>query len=705
MKNPRNTKAVSEIIGTIFLLAIAVTSVSIIYIQVLGSLDPIDTTNVTIIGKIEEGRPVFELQRGESLGSDTKISITFAGLVKSEFLQHDIIGNQEWNIGGQIVLPPFNDRKIQVDATIVDTKTNSIVFVGLLQEGFIAKYRGGIWHFNEASWNGTPDEVIDSSGNNNHGIARGGATTTTNGISQNAGFFDGFNDVVKVNTAWTLDVTDSITVEAWMKPQDPKFIADIIGVSGSFGYYPYITSVIGNIYALVSEDKQKYCKLSTVEIDDEGIVIDCQNLTVGSSTANNLLQPKLIYMSKGLILLSYTDNNYYMHLKTFYISNSGSIKYTGYELVFNDYVCSRPNFPCLQKITDNICAMAYWVINVSKDSGIIKTVEVSSNGNIACIETKTYEPWYDPSLVHVNGQVYAIAYRNSLKRGILKTFTITPYGSITYTGKMVTFENVYAYEPSLVQVSYKVFAVAYRNNLDYGIVKTLNIYSNGSIALTGKMKVFENTNKFPCYTPCFINGQNDTYIIAYATAAPGADSAKGYVITLRLGQDGSISSNGQRKLFDGDAASYPTIIHIDNQLYAISYTGHQAHPGTLITMLIGPHGRGIYKGNSYELYANMTTVEGYINNVYVYYYNNLLGERWNHFALTYNGKNISLYVNGINVANTSYQNHRIDVTREPLYFGRFYSGYIDEIAIYDKALTKEQILYHFMHPGTFEYNS
>lgn len=705
MKNPRNTEAVSEVLGTVLLLAIAVTSISIIYLQVLGSLSPIDTTNVVIIGKIEEGGPVFELQRGESVGPDTKISLTLAGLVRSEYLLYDIIGNQEWNIGGQIILPSFNDRKIQVEATIVETKTNSMIFSGLLQEGLIAKYRGGIWHLNESSWNNIPNEVIDSSGNQNHGTARGGAKTVTGGISKNAGYFDGFNDLVKVNTAWTLDITDSITVEAWMKPQDPQFIADVIGVSGSFGYYPYITPVVGNIYALVSEDKQKSCKLSTVEIDDEGFVIDLQNLTVGSSTANNLLQPKIIHMKEGLVLISYIDTNYYMHLKTFYISNSGSIQYTGYERIFNDYTCDRPNFASLQKITDNLCAMAYWVINGSKNSGIIKTVEVSSNGNIACIETKTYESWYDPSLVHVNGPVYAIAYRNSTNKGIIKTFTITSAGHITYTGNRVTFANSSAYAPSLVQVSYKVFAVAYRdynNNLQYGIVKTLNISSDGSITLTGKMKVFENTTK--CYSPCFIKGQNDTYVIAYATAAPGADVAKGYIITLRLGQDGSIISNNPRKLFDNDAASFPTIIHIADQTYAISYTGHAAHPGTLITMLIGPHGRGIYKGNAYELYANLTTVEGYINNVYVYYKNDF-SKAWYHFALTYNGKNISLYVNGIKVANTSYPNHRIIVTKEPLYFGRFYCGYIDEIAIYDKALTKEQILYHFTHPGIFEYNS
>ena len=86
MKNLRNTEAVSEILGEVILLAIAVTSISIIYMQVLSIPGPTDTTNVTILGEIEKGSPVFELQRGESLGPDTKIFLTLAGYERREFL-------------------------------------------------------------------------------------------------------------------------------------------------------------------------------------------------------------------------------------------------------------------------------------------------------------------------------------------------------------------------------------------------------------------------------------------------------------------------------------------------------------------------------------------------------------------------------------------------------------------------------------------
>ena len=59
------------------------------------------------------------------------------------------ITNQEWDIGERIILPVDDITGIQVEATIVDTKTNSIVFWARLQEGLTVRYQGGIWHFDE----------------------------------------------------------------------------------------------------------------------------------------------------------------------------------------------------------------------------------------------------------------------------------------------------------------------------------------------------------------------------------------------------------------------------------------------------------------------------------------------------------------------------------------------------------------------------
>lgn len=55
----------------------------------------------------------------------------------------------------------------------------------------------GLWHLNESSWNGTANEVKDTSGNSSHGV-RAGSATTVSGFLGNAGNFNGSTDYVKV---------------------------------------------------------------------------------------------------------------------------------------------------------------------------------------------------------------------------------------------------------------------------------------------------------------------------------------------------------------------------------------------------------------------------------------------------------------------------------------------------------------------------
>jgi hypothetical protein len=77
--------------------------------------------------------------------------ITLAGFEQREFLQQDI-SDPEWNIGERITLPIEDISGIQIEATIVDTTTNAIVFQAVLQEGLTFMYKGGIWHFDEPAF-------------------------------------------------------------------------------------------------------------------------------------------------------------------------------------------------------------------------------------------------------------------------------------------------------------------------------------------------------------------------------------------------------------------------------------------------------------------------------------------------------------------------------------------------------------------------
>jgi hypothetical protein len=157
------------------------------------------------------------------------------------------------------------------------------------------------------------------------------------------------------------------------------------------------------------------------------------------------------------------------------------------------------------------------------------------------------------------------------------------------------------------------------------------------------------------------------------------------------------------KIDGRDRCYNPIILHIAEHLFAISFTGPTDHPGELITINIGmdtypPH-RGITKQDSYGIYANTTTVVGSINNIMV---SHAISSGWHHIALTYDTSFIRLYIDASLVGSILYPNHQIAQTPADLFFGRNYNGYIDEIGIYDQALSQTQLQNHVINPGTFE---
>jgi hypothetical protein len=71
----------------------------------------------------------------------------------------------------------------------------------------------GWWKMDEASWSGVADEVIDSSGNGNHGTAQNGGTTTSTAKYGRAGEFDGEDDYVSKDLANSLN---QVTISSWV---------------------------------------------------------------------------------------------------------------------------------------------------------------------------------------------------------------------------------------------------------------------------------------------------------------------------------------------------------------------------------------------------------------------------------------------------------------------------------------------------------
>jgi len=700
MKIRRNSQAVAEIVGAMVLLTITVAAFSVIYLNILSNPGPQDTTEVTIVGKIEHGYPTFDFQRGEYLIPDSTINIEINGNPDIQPLKN-YIGNQNWNIGQQIIkkedtYDPVNPP--QVKATIVDTKTNTIVFWGILQGGLTTGHKGGIWHLDENQWNGVNYDVKDSSGNKNHGKSVNGAQPQSyNSIKGNAGNFSGYTDRVTVNTSWALNITNSITIEAWMQPQPLEPIGNFSSVPLKFGYTPVIIHVVGDIYAVVSEDYQKGSKIATIKIEPFGNMTVINSESFGKSTSNILPRPMITQMTENIYLVSYIEKDNYIHLKTFNISSTGNIT-TIDEHILNEYQASNsiPNRVSLQKITANCCVVAYWMPGYG---GILRNVTIDSLGNfiqVGNIIQYDNEAGFEPFLINITGDVYALAYRGSNDSGILKTYKITSTGDISNTHIDVElYESGNGYEPCIVQISGNIYAIAYRN-VSKGYVKTYQIFSNGFIQATGQTKVFEEDS---CYDPRIIHGEKDIYVISYATDNKG--NPNGFAVNLEIEQNGLIGPVIGSQQFEYleknkhiDTCFIPIILRISEDIFVVSYTGIN-HEGVVIKIFLpqtkSVSDKGITKPDSYGIYATTSRVWGSINNINV---SDTISSGWHHFAITYDGMTIRLYIDGKNTKNQIYVSPQINKTASDLYFGRYYSGYIDEIAIYDEALEPWQVWEH-----------
>ena len=88
------------------------------------------------------------------------------------------------------------------------------------------------WKFDEDRWDGLSDEVVDSSGLGNHGVAINSAQTIEAGQIDRAGEFTGLEasiDLGSIEAGDPLQLTSGGTISAWFKQQE--------GGDGSAAYF------------------------------------------------------------------------------------------------------------------------------------------------------------------------------------------------------------------------------------------------------------------------------------------------------------------------------------------------------------------------------------------------------------------------------------------------------------------------------------
>ena len=114
-------------------------------------------------------------------------------------------------------IPEMNHLRIR---TFARAKINN-VFKDIQSESAIKlppPYLNGSiasWNMDEESWDGVNYDVMDTSENENDGIAIGGADTTEDPDFEMVGLFDGLNDYVYIPNDSTLQLLDSFSLCIW----------------------------------------------------------------------------------------------------------------------------------------------------------------------------------------------------------------------------------------------------------------------------------------------------------------------------------------------------------------------------------------------------------------------------------------------------------------------------------------------------------
>jgi FlaG/FlaF family flagellin (archaellin) len=138
----KSNDAVSEVLGTVLLLGMTVSLFSLLSFTVLSYPFTPSSPSVNLVGYMEETnttgetKVILEHYGGESLAiittkvmliiQETNVNIT-GSLIDSN-------NNALWDLGERLSYPVWNVTGKQVEVTVVDTKSNSIIMSGILQE-------------------------------------------------------------------------------------------------------------------------------------------------------------------------------------------------------------------------------------------------------------------------------------------------------------------------------------------------------------------------------------------------------------------------------------------------------------------------------------------------------------------------------------------------------------------------------------------
>lgn len=269
-----------------------------------------------------------------------------------------------------------------------------------------------------------------------------------------------------ISTVYTVDISD-----------DGATIANInsLAFEETAVMHQDICHVTGNIYAIgFSDTGATFCKIITLTISDAGAIsANIDTLTVDST---NGYYVKIIKISESVVAVVYNTTSYVITVATVSIDSAGNIGNTALDTVTIDTADTWAPC-CIAKALDDAYVVAY---QGPGGDGWAKSITITGAGVICASPVDSIEfDGADCGMVYALGLALGLVvfvYEGPGGDGYICTIEVDAAGNITDTVKSsLEFNTTNCINPVILHVTGDIYAIAYGGLANDGYVDTIPI--------------------------------------------------------------------------------------------------------------------------------------------------------------------------------------------------------------------------------------
>lgn len=612
----QSNNAVSEIIATILLLSISLALLCIVYVLVFsnatGPSSTHEVSSAQLVATADENNVYLQNNGGVPLALNTKLVITVGGtdfFVTAADCVVDTNGDGKWSIGEQIIFTPPAIPSLfglEIQIKIINPDTNSMIMAGLVQDGAKGDFPYAqtlspydVWphsatlklYYNFVKLNYLPGKLWFQWKRTDDLL-----WTRTSFFNITAAPLSGYQTL----TIYNLISNKNYLCEAWIQYTS----GNSTNQSGGIKLFTTKLDAMG-IWHFDEPSGIKVFDSSGQYPPNDGVLKP--NEPRGPQRVNTPLN----HSAKSVYMDGIDDSVEVVNSNTLSVTEECTIETWINRSEHSDGLVGTPlqsslsqfgNYtsgcydPCIIHVNDNI----YALVSTNENSlGYLGTINITNAGDIkknpstsSCyLDLFNFEAsCKTPKIIQVNviNGIVAIVYTKPSggNQLYIKTVQIFDDGHINKTviNTRVLDANLSS-TPDIIYISNNVYAIVYGINVaNTGVLISVNISNVGTISPVNKKLIFGDIMIEPEIIKIVDSVNN--YVIVYNCI--GDD---GGLRTVKITNTGLLSDISFHVWFDDDDGGSPEIINVHDDIYAIVYAGPVLRQsGHLITIEILSNG-------------------------------------------------------------------------------------------------------------------